>query len=779
MKIHNHTLPKAIRRHSIRRWLATAATLTAMLTLTLTATLTITLTATLATLTGCSADNDPETAIGGDGTSVTFGATIAAREGHDNGEARNNANATAPASRSIPDGSFEEGDQILVHMDGKRKAFVYSTARGFVHAPNYPGANVDPTPPVWQDGEAEKSLLAYGPTACISSTGDGAFLYEVYVSAAQNDDREYKHSDYVYTAQTLYRSNPALSFRHGMARVVLRLRSGGSLTDEDVAGASVLLGDKNLFTRADIDPQNGTLTAHKLEPNGLQPQTITPHRCADTPTGYVVAYEALMPPQDVSGKAFIKVRLSDGTELGHMATSGSMLKGGHEYVYNVTVEENRLAVTVTGSDVPWQDGILTTKIDGKEFRLIRTAEDLARFARDVNGDGTTPSKLTELNALQTADIDLQDLARSADTDLQKLAEDWVPIGSKVGGYAPDYEGIYCGNGYTISGLRIKSNHGAGNNGLFGSITGALLTGIHLRDVRITGTTGSYTGALAGYVQSGTVTLCSAEGTIEATLPGGGAYLGGLVGMSTGCSINRCRTKVNIKANVTLKGNGWAYVGGIVGDNSKGNTLFACRTEGKVSLTGAGTSTNTQALRAGGIAGSNGYASTSNNSYIRACMATGNVSVTYTGADAVNAYAGGLVGYNGDRGYLQYSYARGTATAATTGSKAKGYAGAIIGGYNDSSNIFRCFGAGAGGAGTSGLEAASGSIAYNESPGEGEIRNVIVVSITQFYISTTLYDASATPAYGISVSSQNISLDNVWLATDPIWPALDMEYNGGY
>ena len=318
MKIHNHPLPKAIWRHSIRRWLATAATMTAMLT------------ATLATLTGCSADNDPETAIGGDGTSVTFGATIAAREGHNNGN--------APASRAIPDGTFAEGDRILVHMDGKRKAFVYSTAPGFVHDSADPGTNVDHTPPVWKSGEAEKSVLAYGPTACISSAGDGAFLYEVYVSVAQNDDREYKYSDYVYTAQTLYRSNPKLSFRHGMARVVLRLRSGGSLTDEDVAGASVLLGDKNLFTRADIDPQTGTLTAHKPKPNGLQPQTITPHRCTDTPAGYAVAYEALLPPQDVSGKEFIQVRLSDGTELGYIAESGSMLEGGHEYIYNVTVD---------------------------------------------------------------------------------------------------------------------------------------------------------------------------------------------------------------------------------------------------------------------------------------------------------------------------------------------------------------------------------------------------------------------------------------------------------
>lgn len=341
MKIHNHTLPKAIRRHSIRRWLATATTMTAMLTMT--ATLTITLTATLATLTGCSADNDPETAIGGDGTSVTFGATIAAREGHDTGETHDTGEARntapAPASRSIPDGSFEEGDQILVHMDGKLKAFVYSTARGFVHDPGNKGANVDPTPPVWQDGEAEKSLLAYGTAACISSAGDGEYEYKAGVRVAQNDDREYKYSDYVYTAQTLYRSNPALSFRHGMARVVLRLRSCGSLTDEDVAGATVLLGDKNLFTIADIDPQTGTLTAHvPTGGNELQPQTITPHRCADTPAGYAVAYEALLPPQDVSGKEFIQVRFSDGTELGYIAESGSMLEGGHEYIYNVTVD---------------------------------------------------------------------------------------------------------------------------------------------------------------------------------------------------------------------------------------------------------------------------------------------------------------------------------------------------------------------------------------------------------------------------------------------------------
>ena len=45
------------------------------------------------------------------------------------------------------------------------------------------------------------------------------------------------------------------------------------------------------------------------------------------------------------------------------------------------------------------------------------------------------------------------------------------------------------------------------------------------------------------------------------------------------------------------------------------------------------------------------------------------------------------------------------------------------------------------------------------------------------IHTTIYNTNATPAYGISVSSPLINLDKLWNTTDPIWPALNMEYNG--
>lgn len=770
MKIQNHTLPKAIRRHSIRLWLATA----------------IATTATLVTLTGCSADNDPQIAAGGDGTSVTFGATIAPREAHGNDK--------APASRAITDGTFENGDQILVHMDGKLKLFVYNTTQGFVHDVNITGPGIDNEPAEWKSGETQKDLLAYGPMEAIVSDANAGFVYQCFAAEDQSSGDDYKNSDYVYAAQTLYRSDPALTFRHGMTRIVVRLRSGGSLKDEDVAGATVLLGNENLLTVADIDPQTGALTAHvPAGANERQPQTITPHRRADAaPAGFVAVHEALLPPQDVSGKSFIRVLLSDGRELGYVAESGSLLEGGHEYVYNVTVKEDHVTVTISDGDVPWQDGVLTTEIDGKEFRLIRTAEDLARFARDVNGDGVSSgSAQPQLNALQTADIDLQDLARSTDPDLQKLAENWVPIGGTIrtatGGHSSYYAGIYCGNGYTVSGLRIKSGDGD-FSGFFGNTNElALLTGIHLRDVRITGTIFGNTGALAGYVTGGTVTLCSAEGTIDVTSSPGNINLGGLVGYASDCSINRCRTKVNIKANVPLKGIDRLYAGGIVGWNAVSSTaststLFVCRAEGSVSLTGTGTSTFAQPLCAGGIAGHNGYIG-NGTAVIYACMATGDVSIDYQNTGSVYAYAGGLVGYNDESGNLRYSYARGTATGIMTiGAggdiiNSGAYNGAIIGGRNGSDRIAYCFGAGAGGAGTSGLEAVIREIAYNVSPKQEEISTIIVPDSRSLPISTTRYDANATPAYGISVVSQEMDLSMVWSYTDPVWPAPDMEYNG--
>lgn len=728
MKIQNHTLPKAIRRHSIRLWLATAIAMTAM----------------LATLTGCSADNDPQIAAGEDGTSVTFGATIDHREA--------GGNDKAPASRAITDGTFDDGDRILVHMDGKLKVFVYRTAQGFVHDGTVSGTGIDTAPAEWKAGETQKEVLAYGPAIVMPFIGNLGNLYQCMAANNQSKDDNYKYSDYVYAAQTLHRSTPALTFRHGMARIVVRLRSGGSLKDEDVAGATVLLGSKNLLMAADIDPQTGTLTAYvPTEGDDLPPQTITPHRCADTPAGFVAAYEALLPPQDVSGKTFIRVRLPNGKEREYVAENGSLLKGGHEYVYNATVEADRVTVSISQSDVPWQDGILTTKINGKEFRLIRTAEDLARFADDVNNGQWN------LNAIQTADIDLGGI------------DNWKPIGMQYSYDERPFTGIYNGNGYTISHLKISNTQKELAVGLFG-LTGsdALLTGIHLRDVEIISAWAINVGTLVGWNGSGsTVSLCSAQGIINTSEFRLNA--GGLAGVNDG-TITRCRTDVEITVDrIKLVGQRSANAGGITGVNDLGGLLFACHAIGSVTMKVNASDGNS--IYAGGIAG---YNMNNPNSTIYCCIAEGNVSVTSETAD-INIYAGGLVGCHYYLGVLNNCYARGTATASTVGAPAgRIMAGAIVG-FMDGRGVWNCYGVGTGGKGSSNCQSTAYLI-YNTNPGKDDILRLMSSPVSAPG-AITCYDPDAMPAYGIDIfRSLNVSSSNFWLAGDGTWPVLDFTRN---
>lgn len=638
-------------------------------------------------------------------------------------------------------------------------------------------------------GKGEHTFTAYYPYKGDNGTLPGrAGGIEIVMNDKYFAPENQASVDYLWGTATASSASPKanITFRHCMSRLLLHFVEGDGVTFP----AGGLKFGLNLFSSSGwFNTQTGEVEAGSANGN-----------VADIPVPPSGTGSYILVPQEnpgllltvtINGREFSTAL---GSYLPDMDSKPGKkgLEPGITYEFTITVKRKGLDVKAETGDVPWQDGILTTTIDGKEFRLIRTAEDLARFARDVNGDGVTPGLAkSDLNALQVADIDLKDLAHSKDAALRALADDWVPIGSKVGNFAIDYEGIYCGNGYIVSGLRIKNSHEPGRSGLFGSVKskGALLTGIHLRGVEITGTDHSNIGALAGYVSDGTVTLCSAQGKIDATLNSRGAYIGGLVGDAIRCSINRCHTKMDITADAPLKSNGSAYAGGIVGENyADGNTksiLFACRAEGSVSLRGTGTSTHAQPLCAGGIAGRNsGLSNSYNTANIYACLATGAVSIDKTGAGSLKAYAGGLVGYHGEYTNLYYSYASGTATVMggkdDGGTVSEGNAGAIVGGYaSEGANcgINNCFGAGAGGAGTSGLADNGSSIVYNTAPGSGKIWRIIAGSWRISDIFTTIYDVSATPAYGISVGERYYSGYGVWNAGDGYWPMLDMENNG--
>ena len=201
--------------------------------------------------------------------------------------------------------------------------------------------------------------------------------------------------------------------------------------------------------------------------------------------------------------------------------------------------------------------------------------------------------------------------------------DWSPIAL--------FSGIFEGNGYTISKLRINKPN-ASNLGFFSSITsGAKINNIGLLDIDIQGD--SRVGGLAGE-NYGRITNSYATGAVT----GNDNEVGGLVGVNVG-------DITNSYAAGTVTGND-NEVGGLVGFNDFGGRITNSYTTGAV--TGNG--------RIGGLAGVNGGSVT--NSY-----ATG--AVTGTGDNV-----GGLVGVNS--GSVTNSYATGAVTG--TGDNVGGLVG---------------------------------------------------------------------------------------------------------
>ena len=534
-----------------------------------------------------------------------------------------------------------------------------------------------------------------------------------------------------------------LVFHHLMSKVKFDITlglglSGGTLTDVRLAG----FPEEGSFDMRDGSVNKALITDKPV-------RALKSGVAAD---GTDASYTALLIPQEANSTPRTIVVTVNGKEYTGTLPATDAYAANTMYTYPVSVRETGVEVGIPTTDVPWTEGELpTVTFNGKIFRIIRNADDLKRFADDVNNGQR------DLNAIQTADIDLNGI------------DNWKPIGMQYSSDLRPFTGIYNGNGYTISHLKISNMQNGLAAGLFGMTDGdALLTGIHLRDVEIIPDYTINVGTLVGWNGGGsTVSLCSAQGIINTSKFDPNA--GGLVGANEG-TITRCRTDVKITVDrLELLGQLSVEAGGITGVNGSGGLLFACHAIGSVTIEVNASDGNS--INAGGIVGWN---SNNSSSTIYCCIAEGNVSVTSETAN-VNIYAGGLVGYHNYNGVLNSCYASGTATASTEGIPI-GRIGAIVGFMDGNNyNVWNCYGAGTGGKGTSNCQSTAYLI-YNTNPGKGDILKLMSSPVSAPG-AITRYDPSATPAYGIDISrSASVSPVNFWLAGDGTWPVLDFTRN---
>ena len=400
-------------------------------------------------------------------------------------------------------------------------------------------------------------------------------------------------------------------------------------TEYTLDGRKVTFAMKHANAMIDITPPRNsgvtitsiTVAAH----NGTADETLTTVKETERSEADVIHYRTIALPGTVKSLTAV---INGQSYVATLATPLTV-EANKKYPISLTFKENRLSATVGTASTNWGIGGTVDGLPAGYDRVIRTPEDLAQLAKDVI-DGRIANNAS---ILQMADIDLSQLKPADDAGINPLtgsaytytatADAWVSIGEA------HFLFKYNGNGHIISNLK-------GSSGLFGQCWGDL-TGIHLRNVSLTGVKGEV-GALANVLMGAcNVTLCSATGSITAATTTDESYIGGLIGSiwedSPGIPhITRCSADVDIDVSA-LGGSGLA--GGFAGRKT-GGYIVGCMATGDV---------NSVNLGAGGFAGLNEGSERG----IYFCMATGNVegrssaAFVYTCESPVSAcYATSLV-----------------------------------------------------------------------------------------------------------------------------------------
>jgi len=122
-----------------------------------------------------------------------------------------------------------------------------------------------------------------------------------------------------------------LVFRHVIAKVVVHLKAGNGVTDDELQRATVTF--ENLTcTGGSIDFSNGTAGQVTPDIDRITPNEVTP--AAD---GYVRTVRALLPPQNKSGQKFVKIVIGGKTFYYTPAAGEAFFFCGKMYEYRLTV----------------------------------------------------------------------------------------------------------------------------------------------------------------------------------------------------------------------------------------------------------------------------------------------------------------------------------------------------------------------------------------------------------------------------------------------------------
>lgn len=177
----------------------------------------------------------------------------------------------------------------------------------------------------WKSPDEEKEIYGIYRSPTASS------LFSVL---ADQSNEGYQDSDYMVAPKiriTVTSPDKTLVFRHVTAKVVVHLKAGNGVTDDELQRATVTF--ENLTcTRGSVNLSNGTAEQVRPGTDHITPNEVTP--AAD---GYVRTVRALLPPQNMSGRKFVKIVIGGKTFYYTPAAGEADFFSGKMYEYRLTV----------------------------------------------------------------------------------------------------------------------------------------------------------------------------------------------------------------------------------------------------------------------------------------------------------------------------------------------------------------------------------------------------------------------------------------------------------
>ena len=200
---------------------------------------------------------------------------------------------------------------------------------------SFSGPAQDVYPSVDSDGKLIVNLAWVSPDEkkVIQGVYPSVNIVSFSVQADQSNEG-YQDSDCMaapYLRITVTSPDKTLVFRHVIAKVVVHLKAGNGVTGDELQRATVTF--ENLACKGgSIDFSNGT--AEQVPP-GID--HITPNEVTPAADGYVRTVRALLPPQDMSGRKFVKIVIGGKTFYYTPAAGEANFFSGKMYEYRLTV----------------------------------------------------------------------------------------------------------------------------------------------------------------------------------------------------------------------------------------------------------------------------------------------------------------------------------------------------------------------------------------------------------------------------------------------------------